>query len=193
MQTRTQTSTRVPGLCVAALTLAVGALLVIGSVQGAAAAGCHTPLAIGEASVTPLASGGSVLDITGTWGYDDVTRLEHYRYSLNVLVTQGDNFVNYPVGRAAQSGTLGGLTDGFQPEDITELKKVATADTTGELLHVGPSQMKLALPASIGEGDVSVVLYVVLPSLPETEVGAKLYVDGEARFLSNAVSLDLRG
>ncbi len=137
------------GACVA--TFAVGSIALGG--------GCHIPLAIGEVSVAPSVSGGGVLELRGIWEFEGVMQTD---FPLSILVVRGEDFVRYPVGRPAETGTLGGLADGLQLEEIEALEAVGTAEPEARVLRMDEHSMSLALPSRFGRGLVSVVLYRAL-------------------------------
>jgi hypothetical protein len=125
-------------------------------------------LVIGQA----VANGGSpsrVVDLLGSWGFDDVLQID---YPLNIVVSQGTSFVRYPVGDMPVAGTFAGLADGLATGEIAALEATGSPTTDALILRLALHEITLALPATFAPGTVDVILYTSLP--------------GEGTFLSNA-------
>jgi hypothetical protein len=135
----------------------------------AARAGSTDPvLVIGQAraSGTPA----RLVDLLGAWGFDDALQVA---YPLNVVVIQGTSFVRFPVGDAAESGTLAGLSDGLAIGEIAALEAAGSPSSDAAIVRFALHEMTLALPGGFAPGSVDVVLYTTVP--------------GEGVFLSNTV------
>ncbi|MFQ5478771.1 MAG: hypothetical protein ACE5E4_09150 [Candidatus Binatia bacterium] len=133
-------------------------------------------LAIGQIRARP-AGAGSVVEVFGTWEFDNLVQVD---FPLNVVVSQGANFVRLPAGGlAAESGSFAGLLDGLDPAELVDLENAGLPESGAELLRVEPHLIKASIPPLIVDGQVSVVVYVVIP--------------GEGSFVSNAVSVSLSG
>ncbi len=156
-----------------AVAVVAAALLLPGSPAGA---GSTDPtLAIGQVVARP-AGPGSVLEVTGIFGFDDVLQVS---YPLNLVVSQGTRFVRFEVGAVPQSGTFSGLSDGLDTTEIAALEAAGQDEPQAEILWLAPNRLLVALPPSILDGTVTAVLYVELP--------------GEGSFVSNAVTTTLLG
>lgn len=164
------------GLASPRFTAACASLLLLVTIPAFVRAGSTDPtLAIGQVSVRP-AGAASVVEVSGIFGFDDLLQVS---FPLNLVVFQGTTFVRYPVGGAPESGTFAGLGDGLQTDELSALESAGVADPGAELLRLRPQRLLAALPTSIGDGTVTVVLYVEVP--------------GEGSFLSNALQATLTG
>lgn len=128
---------------------------------GPANAGSTDPvLVIGQAT----ASGGSptrILDLLGSWGFDDVMQIE---YPLTIVVHQGTTFVRYTVGETPVSGTFAGLADGLAVGEVPALELAGSPVAAASITRLAIHEMTLALPAAtFASGSLSVVLYVTPP------------------------------
>ncbi|HIF63958.1 MAG: hypothetical protein ABGY28_13160 [bacterium] len=142
-----------------------------------AQAGLTDPnLAIGRVTATPSGSG-SVVDVVGNWEFDALMQVE---FPLTLVASQGENFVRIPVdGQGADSGSLPALVDGLDPLEIEALEAAALPAAEASLLRVEPHRITVALPALIGDGLVSIEIYVVVPD--------------HGGFVSNRVSVEVAG
>ncbi len=133
-------------------------------------------LAIGRVTATPSGSG-SVVDVLGNWEFDALMQVE---FPLTLVVSQGENFVRIPVnGQGADSGSLPALIDGLDPSEIADLEAAALPAAQASLLRVEPHRITVSLPALIGDGQVSVEIYVIVPD--------------HGGFVSNRVSVEVAG
>lgn len=132
-------------------------------------------LAIAEV-VARAAGQTAVVEVAGNWAFDDILQVD---FPFSVVVSQGAVFARYEVGQPAQSGTFSGLTDGFQLGEIAGLEAAGTPDADARFVVLSPRRIVLALPASISNGPLTVVGYVVVP--------------GDGVFLSNSVTTTLSG
>ncbi|NQY90669.1 MAG: hypothetical protein HRT46_03310 [Deltaproteobacteria bacterium] len=142
-----------------------------------AQAGLTEPdLAIGRVTATPSGSG-SVVDVLGNWEFDALMQVE---FPLMLVASQGENFVRIPVnGQGGDSGSLPALVDGLDPSEIAALEAAALPAAEASLLRVEPHRITVALPALIGDGLVSIEIYVIVPDY--------------GRFVSNRVSVEVAG
>jgi hypothetical protein len=142
-----------------------------------AQAGLTDPdLAIGRVTATPSGSG-SVVDVLGNWEFDALMQVE---FPLMLVASQGENFVRIPVnGQGGDSGSLPALADGLDPSEIEALEAAALPAAEASLLRVEPHRITVALPALIGDGLVSIEIYVIVPD--------------HGGFVSNRVSVEVAG
>ena len=151
---------------------AIGSLL-IGPVE--VYAGSFGPtLAIGQVVARPVGETATV-EVTGMFGFDDLLQVD---FPLNLVIYQGNNFVRYPVGGTPQSGVFQLLGNGVQAREIDHIEGNGEDDPAAEILQLQPHRLLVSLPPTIGNGPITVVLYV------ELEFGT---------YLSNHVSLMLSG
>jgi len=151
---------------------AIGSLL-IGPVE--AYAGSFGPtLAIGQVVARPVGDTATV-EVTGMFGFDDLLQVD---FPLNLVIFQGKNFVRYPVGGTPQSGVFMLLRNGVQAREIDHIEELGVDDPAAEILQLQPHKFLVSLPPTIGNGPITVVLYV------ELELGT---------YLSNHVSVMLTG
>ena len=143
---------------------------------GPAVAGSTDPeLAIGE--VVATASGQrAVVQVVGTWAFDDILQVD---FPFNVVVSQGETFVRYPVGETAQSGSFPAIADGLGTEEIGALEAAGSDEPDARFVVLSSHRIVLALPPAISDGPVTVVGYVVVP--------------GDGAVVSNAVTTTLSG
>lgn len=147
------------------------ALLALAPAPTPVLAGSTDPvLVIGQATATgnPAAE---LVELTGAWGFDDILQLD---FPLGIVVRQGAVFALFSPAQTAKSGTFAALADGLAAGEIAGLEASASSDAGAALLRLGAHEMTLQLPPVFAAGDVSVVLYVVLPA--------------EGTFLSNEVT-----
>lgn len=143
---------------------------------GPAVAGSTDPeLAIGEV-VTTASGGGAVVQIVGTWAFDDILQVD---FPFNVVVSQGATFVRYQVGETAQSGSFPAIADGLSTGEITALEAAGSEEPDARFVVLSAHRIVLALPPAISDGPVTVVGYVVVP--------------GDGAVVSNAVTTTLFG
>ncbi|MFQ5352506.1 MAG: hypothetical protein ACE5D3_05465, partial [Candidatus Binatia bacterium] len=96
-------------------------------------------LAIGQIRARP-AGAGSVVEVFGTWEFDNLVQVD---FPLNVVVSQGANFVRLPAGGlAAESGSFAGLLDGLDPAELVDLENAGLPESGAELLRVEPHLIK---------------------------------------------------
>ncbi|MBI5503627.1 MAG: hypothetical protein HY899_02425 [Deltaproteobacteria bacterium] len=151
--------------------LALATALALAPAPTPVLAGSTDPvLVIGQAGATgnPAAE---LVELTGAWGFDDILQLD---FPLGIVVRQGAVFALFSPAQTAKSGTFAALGDGLAAGEIAGLEASASPDAAAALLRLGAHEITLQLPPVFAAGDVSVVLYVVLPA--------------EGTFLSNEVT-----
>jgi len=121
---------------------------------------------------------GALVEVTGQWDFDDILQID---FPARLIVSRGASFISLPIGgtAGASSGTFAGLSDGLQGNEIAQLEAAAVPDPSAALLRLEPHRMVAALPASIGDGPLTVVVYLAFPA--------------EGYFLSNALTTSLDG
>ncbi len=131
------------------------------AVPHADAGGTDPLLVLGQ--VTANAAGdGSTVRVRGSWEFDNLLQVD---FPLTVVASQGDFFVRVPVGgAAASSGTFSGLSDGFDASEIAVLESLGSAENGATILALDSHEIVVYLPASITNGEVTVVVYVELPN-----------------------------
>ncbi len=163
-----------------ALRLSLTGMIVLATAIGAgpelARAGSTDPVLGVGAAVATAAGASAVLEVSGVWAFDDILQVV---FPLNVVVSQGSTFARFPVGAAAESGTLAELTDGLAISEITLLEGSGAVDPDASLVRIEHHSMVLALPPIFTDGSLRVVLYVDLPF--------------EDTFISNEVTASLSG
>ncbi len=157
------TTTRRPAACAGAILLAA---MLMASPPAALGGSTDPVLVIGQASAS--GSPARLVDLLGAWGFDDTLQID---YPLNVVVSQGTNFVRFPVGDVAEAGSFAGLADGLAIAEIAALESAGSPSSDAAIVQFTLHEITLALPAGFAPGSVDVVLYTTVP--------------GEGVFLSN--------
>jgi hypothetical protein len=142
-----------------------------------AQAGLTDPtLAVGRVTATPSGSG-SVVDVLGNWEFDALMQVE---FPLTLVVSQGEKFVRIPLtGQGGESGNLAELADGLDSLEIAALEAAALPGAGASVIRIEPHRITVAVPPVIGDGTVSVEIYVVVPD--------------HGGFVSNRLSVELAG
>jgi hypothetical protein len=169
---------RQPALSFGVCVLLGGALLGAFAPHSPARAGSTSPeLALGQVSAIPVA-GGAILELTGTWDFDDILQID---FPASLLVSRDSSFIRIPIAGAgeAAAGSLAELADGLQTSEIPALESAGQPESGAVLLRLEPHRMQVALPASVGNGPLTALVYVEFP--------------GEGFFLSNPLTTMLEG
>ncbi len=153
--------------------MALVTLLTLCTAEPVTAGSTDPVLALGRASVHGD-TGAAQVELIGTWAFDDVLQVD---FPLSAVVSQGSTFARFPVGNAAEGGTLAQLDDGLQASEVAMVEAAGTPTADGAIVTLEPHRMRLALPTLFTAGALSVRLYVVLP--------------GEGTFLSNELVVSL--
>jgi hypothetical protein len=155
--------------------IAIGAVLCLLASIRALAGSTDPTLAIGQLRARP-AGQTALLELTGIFGFDDVLQMD---FPVTVVAWQGDTFVRFRPGAAAQSGSFAQLSDGLQISEIAALESAGTDNPDAEILSLEPNKLLMAMPPIVFDGTIHAVLYVSVP--------------GEGTFVSNALSTTLVG
>jgi len=149
-------------------------LAVLGAVRTSSVhAGATDPtLAIGQVRAQPAGTA-ALVEVMGMFGFDDVVQID---YPLSLVLHHDASFVRYPLGSAAESGTLAALADGLATSEIAALESAGTLESSAEIVRLEVGRILVSLPASLANaGTITAQLYVTIP--------------GEGTFLSNAVTV----
>ncbi len=161
-----------------ATTVMVAALLLTSYAPPATAGSCKTFLAVGEVVTRPTPDG-TVLDVSGTWEFDNALQVQ-LGLKLNVLVVQEDTFVRFPLLGIPRLGFASGLDDGvgLSGTFIQILEGLDIPEPAARILSFQPHRMQLLVPSTFPTGPVTVLMYLVQDN------------DYVNAFVSNLISLD---
>src|SRR5262245_31452421 len=125
-------------------------------------AGFTTPTLLPSTATGTTTDGGRMVTLTGSFDFPNTVQPG---YPLNLVVSQGTSFVRYPILGPAVTGTSVALADGFlTAAELDGLLADGTAATPRvRVLTVTASDIRVALPATLGPGPTRAVLFTILP------------------------------
>lgn len=160
----------------------VAAVLVLGLMARAFAAGSAPTLAITTVDALVASTGVRSVAIRGTFNFEDLLQ---FSFPAGLIVFQNDTFGRYDLSGDVVTGASPLVSDGIIVSEVLPLLSAgAPAAVPASVASVRPDRLTIVLPSSFAPGPASIVLYGVVNDDPNG-------LGPGTSFLSNTIQFTL--